>query len=461
MISFVNFGNFNQIRMRNNGNLTSQPTQNQLKPLAQDTVNFTGASKVLTDVCDKAFVNILIKDLELGEQYARKLKNVVWDFLRENKVRSLGELGGEEHFDEQVELVDKIRNAIDLPDDLGEFLSNEVIKRCDEGADYVPDGWKGFQKHNMSLEDILTGKVSLSKGMDELVETGEDDTFFKYTKKMLRQTPEENYEFQTTVEEFLARNNIKSIKELFKSEDLLNEQAALMEQLERKFNLSEDETYALNFEFLQRANLHKKDTYKPVVTEYVKDAAPLLKVVKDGNYECNSGQMPFVKNLFKIMAEEAGEKGFKNIFEVVKSENKLIESKTYDFIMKSNLSENQKINLIIDLTKVSKQVEEFAQGIPKHPSKDNFYANIQTDMIKDKLSERFKMKMDTSEFIRKIFPAHVAGGQGCNYKQIAFEIADSYNLPTGAEKEIEKIIQEVIDGGTESADKYFISKLTK
>ena len=46
-------------------------------------------------------------------------------------------------------------------------------------------------------------------------------------------------------------------------------------------------------------------------------------------------------------------------------------------------------------------------------------------------------------------------------KQIAFEIADSYNLPTGAEKEIEKIIQEVIDGGTESADKYFISKLTK
>ena len=166
---------------------------------------------------------------------------------------------------------------------------------------------------------------------------------------MLRQTPEENYEFQTTVEEFLAENNIKSIKELFKSEDLLNEQAALMEQLERKFNLSEDETYALNFEFLQRANLHKKDTYKPVITEYVKDAAPLLKVVKDGNYECNSGQMPFVKNLFKIMAEEAGEKGFKNIFEVVKSENNLIESKTYDFIMKSNLSENQKINLIIDL----------------------------------------------------------------------------------------------------------------
>ena len=153
-----------------------------------------------------------------------------------------------------------------------------------------------------------------------------------------------------------------------------------MEHLERKFNLSEDETYALNFEFLQRANLHKKDTYKPVVTEYVKDAAPLLKVVKDGNYECNSGQMPFVKNLFKIMAEEAGEKGFKNIFEVVKSENNLIESKTYDFIMKSNLSENQKINLIIDLTKVSKQVEEFAQGIPKHPSKDNFYANIQTDI---------------------------------------------------------------------------------
>lgn len=469
MISPVNYLSFNNRSVNTSGNIRPSYRVTQLN---QDTVCFTGALKVLTNACDKAFVNILTKELNLDAQKAAKLKDTVWNFLREHKVQSLGELGGEDNFDVQWRLHERIAKAISLPEDKGEYLGMEIVNCCDEGKDYIPRGLEGFRR-NMDLEDLLTGKVRTVDGLKNVFSNQEDDSFYRFAKKLLRQSPDESYEFRTTVEEYLKENNLKSITELFLDEDLICEQAGLIERLENKFNLSESESTALNWEFLERANTNVMDRdYKPDMSPHIKDLDSVVKIVDDGGYAQKEELKRFDTELFRKMSKEAEEKNYENVFEIFKSENNPAKSETYKFIMESRLSQDQKANLIIDLTKISKDPEAFAGALPKQAGKDNYYANIQIDMMAERIAKTFGLEEKDSEFydeivlkkmkdlLRKMYPEHIDDGENTSIKQIAFEIADGYGLPSGAEKEIEKIVSDVEKGGTRMADIYMINKLT-
>ena len=156
-----------------------------IKTLKNDTVSFSGAAKVLSDTCDKAFVNILSKEFELSKESANTLKNTVWDFLRKNKIQSLGEIGGDEHFDEQVDLQRLITKnlSIDENDDMAnQYIADELIKRCDEGEDYIPLGLNGY-KRNESNFDSLKDRSTFSQGMRKMLEDSNDDDFYSFAKK--------------------------------------------------------------------------------------------------------------------------------------------------------------------------------------------------------------------------------------------------------------------------------------
>ena len=466
MISPVYFANHNS-----NINVSNNCTPKSVFATRKDTVSFSGAAKAISDAGDRAFIKILTKDLKLDENKANKLKNLVWNFIHEHKIQSLGELGGEEHFNEQLLLHDKITKTLSLPQDCNDYLSCEIVRRCDDGKDYVPQGLNGFAKI-LEVEKIIAGKTKscFANGIKKIFNNQSDNDLYKFIKKLLRQTPEENYEFRTTVDDFLKENNIKSISDLYSSEDLIGEQAALTERLEKEFDLSENESMAINFEFLTRANTGIFSKYKPIVSVHIKDLDSIIKIVKDGNYKYNGGEH-FDSILFKEMSKEAEQKGYENIFEIFSSKNNLSESETMKFIKNSKLSESEKTDLILDLTHTAQNPEAYANNIHKHIATDNFYAKIQTDMITDKISDTFGLREDSKDIyedlilkqlkqhIIKLFPTYIEGGQNCSLKQVAYEIAEKYNLPSGAEKKIENIIEEIKLGGSQAADKYTISKI--
>ena len=80
-------------------------------------------------------------------------------------------------------------------------------------------------------------------------------------------------------------------------------------------------------------------------------------------------------------------------------------------------------------------------------------------MISKRIADEFGISEDLSNIVKRMFPTHIEGGNNCGCKQIAFEIADKYKLESGAEKKIEAIIKEIIDGGAELADRNIISNL--
>ena len=429
--------------------------------MAKDTVQFTGAVKCLTNIYDKAFVEILEKDLNLTKEATTKLKNLVWNFLREHKIQSLGEVGGEEFFEEQVELQGRIMKKLDLPEDVSEFVAREVIHRCDEGERYIPGGLRAFEK-DKELEEALLN-LDGRKYLMGVLEGNADNDFYEYARKALRLSPKENYEFRVTIEDYLKENNLKSINDLA-GEDMLMEQAELTELLTRKFELSDAEMNALQWELISRANSGLD--YKPMANIFVKDEAPLRAIVENGGYNYSLNDMfnkKFNHKLFWVMSEEAQEAGYKNIFEIFKKENNPNSSKTVEFIKNSNLTQEQKMDLIIDLGKIASEPEEFAMKVPKHVAFDNFYGSLYNDMITERIIRKFDLPAliedDLKKIVAKLQPAHVTGGEDCNIHQIAFEIADKYKLPAKAEKELSSIISEVLEGGTKSADIYLMGRL--
>ncbi len=465
---------FNNNHSTNNFKFNNYKEKIQMNPpLSADKFQFCGAMKVLTNECDKAFVNILSKEFDLDENSTQRLKNTVWNFLKENKAQSLGELGGDEHFDEQYKLHEKIMNNLKLSEDKSEYLADEIVHCCDDGDDYIPLGTEGFGRHKI-LEDLLRGEISVKQGVTNLIDDTDDDYFYQFAGQFLRLTPEKTHDFRKTVDEFLKENNFKSIRELFLDKDNINEQAVLIEKLEDKFNLTDNQSTALDFEFENRAHTNVIEGYQPMINPFVSDYEPLSSILAKGGYNYDIGKSDFEDELFDKMCSESSEKGYKSIFEIFEPDNNPNKSQTYEFIMQSELTHDQKMDLLLDLIKGSENIEEIANSLKRHISRDQFYANIQTDMITEKVADTFGFEdihitgddenIPTTALrqqIIRLFPEHVEGGKGCSIKQVAFEIADQYDLPAKAEKKIENIINDVFKGGTREADKYYINKLTE
>ena len=80
------------------------PSKRCDSPLNTNAIYFTAAFKVLSNAQDRVFVDTVTKELNLCKDAASKLKNTIWNFLRENRLNSLEDIGCEEGFDMQVEL---------------------------------------------------------------------------------------------------------------------------------------------------------------------------------------------------------------------------------------------------------------------------------------------------------------------------------------------------------------------
>ena len=461
-LSSIGYFNFYNIKQHNNNNQQKPNNRYICSTLNRDTVQFTSAAKILSSIHDKAFVDILAKDLQLTKESAIKLKNVVWNYLRENKIDSLSDIGGEDFIEEQTVLQRKIISNLGLSEDTSEFICYEVVKRCDEGNKYIPGGLSGLKKEQ-EIENFLFSH-DIKGYFKELLVQDADNKFYEYISKALRLSPKENYEFRKTIENFLQDNKVKSLDE-FSGEEWMEEQAELVDLLTNKFDLNEAEKSAVQWEIISRC--FDKSEYNPTAMPYVKDCIPLRKILEDGGYNHKTGgldsEVTFFDEIYRLMTKEADSKNYENIFEIFKSENNPINSETFKFIQNSKLSKDESIDLLLDLEKVSQNPEEYALTVPKHPVSDDFYGSLCTDIMAETIAEKYCLGdflcEDMKKILAKLGPEHVEGSQNCDIRQIAYEIANKYGLPGGAEKDLINIINQVKSKSIKELDAYLISKL--
>ena len=452
----------------NNNNIKINKAQNNSRPQIrtkfntnpqQDSVSFSGAQKIITNTHDKAFIEILSKDLELTKESIKKLKDTVWNFLREKHAKSLSDFKGDDFFEEQVELQRKIVDKLGLnSDDVSELLSQEIVRRCDHGNDYVPGGLREVARGQKLQE--LGRKYGLRELGSSIMKSEADNKYYAYVKKTLRQTPMENYEFRAAIEDFMKENNMQSIEE-FASLEKLNEHAALCDLLQKKFDLSEIERNTISMELLNRGynDSHK---YTPMGPLFAKDMPTLDYMIREGKYDkCYKNKYNFFSILYRSMEKDAMERNCETIFDIFKIEAN--ETHTYKFLESSGLSKDKIYNIIMDIVKIAKNPEKYERFIPKTPASDNFYASGRNDIISDQIIKLFdlnkKCSSDIKIILSKMYPEHVIGGENRPIEQITYELADKYKLPANAQKELEKIINEVNELAEQDIDAYILSKV--
>ena len=268
-----------------------------------------------------------------------------------------------------------------------------------------------------------------------------------------------------------------------------------MKELQKKFNLSTKEEKKIKNLFEMRTRFKNFETEQALRILKLQDDIPtLIKIMDVAGY--NDGTIEkrkFCNNLINLMMAAADKNEYTNLFEIFKKEN-LSAGKAQgiiDFIYSSNLSQENKGNLILDLIEASRIAK---------PNKDetivegNGDASIRSEIMANKLCETFGIIKnnytinDMSKAFKQLYPAYITNkdlalrkdlkmqnpvintelekiisclnvkGNEETPAEVAYKLAEKYNLPNGAEKTIIKIINDAKELSKNDLWEYIITK---
>ena len=448
-ISFVSFNNNINTYQLNSKKQASNASICTLHALGCDSVSFSGNSQTnVKNECDRAFVYILSNDFKLNEQQTADLEKILSDFLKEKNIQSLTDMSGSGFMDKQVDLQKRISQKFSLPEELSEYLMDEIARRCDSEENYIPYGLKRFRMLDDCIRDFI-GNGHLNVGFCKDRSMNADDDFYSFVKRVLRLSSIKGYEFREFVENYIEENNLGSITNLFNNKDLEEEQKNLMVYIENEFDLSDYESYVIDSEFRNRAQTDvNSEHYYPLFSVYSKDVLLYRKIIEDGGYNYDIGNKDFRLLLLSIMEDDAEKNKCRTLFDFLKLKNEFENSNALRFIMSSKLSEEQKSNLIIDLVDAANNVDKYEEQMPKHPHRDAYIIYGRAKIAKDTIisilgiNEYTDMGEDIIQILMNVYSQKVADKKDL-MARIAFDISDKYSFPGGAEKEIIKIINDV------------------
>lgn len=251
---------------------------------------------------------------------------------------------------------------------------------------------------------------------------------------------EQSAKFKSIISEYLSANNLATLKSL-RGEDFFNEQAELISKISAEFNLSDNEENILNTEMVNYI-YSKPNNYTPMTTRFDKDF-DLFDAICDKNGMDDSLRAEIFDNIKQIALKN----GTSNLFEVFTNPN-----------IKDKYLSTLPADLIIDLALLKDDV-----NIIKHKSRDVFYGSVRDDIIIKALQEEFNFSKLTLEAIRdeicKRHPNYIEGGEYKDITQIAFELADKFNLQYGAENKIKQIIQKTDNLEYKALDVFIINQM--
>lgn len=376
---------------------------------------------------DKIFIDNIASELNFSKENTTKLTQMISDFLKEGNYKSLGDLAGDEFFDVQCNFIDKVVENFGFSDDLThEYFVSEFSNRCDAKDNYVPNSIVDFNLENIAFEDMVIG-VFTSLANDT-------QKFNSVITANLGLDEAQSKKFKSIVSEYLNSHNLTSLKAM-RGDDFINEQGELTSIISTEFNLSDNEEDILITEMVNFIN-SAPNKYTPMTTRIDKDF-DMFDAICDKNGIDESLRADMYNNIKQIALKN----GASSLFEVFTNPN-----------IKDEYLDSLPTDLIIDLA-----VSKDNVNIIKHKTRDAFYDSVREDIILEKLQEKFGFSSLTLESLR----SEIKNGKIKNIKQLAYEIADKYNLNHGAELEIEDIIQSADTLDYHALDVFLINKLKK
>lgn len=261
-----------------------------------------------------------------------------------------------------------------------------------------------------------------------------DRKFLDSVASNLRLSKENKKLLEDITASYLEFNDQTSFDYL-EDDDKAEEQGEYCERIRTALNFSDNDLNIFTADFINRIFYYYKDEeYKPIERKYDKD----LEVV-DHIFEKYQVAENTKLAIFDTMKMEAEAFGYDTVFDIFKSENEPQNSIAFQ-IMSKNFGESFACNVFLDFVEAASKDEEKRHAEVDKTKLQRMYNDFQGDVaITRIIAENFGM--DNDNVLEDIFTQiKKRRSEDKNISQIAFEIADKYNLPLGAEKTIEETI---------------------
>lgn len=276
----------------------------------------------------------------------------------------------------------------------------------------------------------ILGRSQVAFG-ENLVKLNYDDKKFIYVvSRDLRFSDEQKIQFKNIVQDYLKENKLKSMDDI--NSDGSDEQACFLNKVSEKMNLSDVEFDVLNFHILDR--IYCDGVYLPEDRRFIKDL-PIIEPIF-GKYGLDEDS---IDSITDVMLIDADNLKCKTLFDIFNQHAEVIEDSLFYNALLDIADDDICTNIIIDLCLKSKQYEIEGENIfPRHEDRAKFYNSLDDEFITDNILEEFNINKAEGE---NIFNSIIRRHGNITLQQIAYEIAEEYNLPPKADKKIIEIIK--------------------
>ena len=396
---------------------------------------------------DKMFLEHLTDVFKLSEETSNNLKNVLKNFLQENKLKSLDEISSEEYVKEQLILLEKLNKVIKCKDFSSNYftLMEKIRDRFQLGKYYTIAEFNFKTPEMQFLEQLVENAVNLMEKNDKKCLDAISETF--------NCTPQQRAELEKIVKETLEEDKLLSLKN-FAHDDFVGTQALLVDRIKDKLGLSDYEATLITLEFSNRA-FANEISYTPGISPLDRnfevagrDTNIFRNVIK--NYDIKFEDMD---NLRTAMKKDAYANGFESIMDLFKPGNKFEEFKATNEVLNSKTFLDKKADILMDFTDAGKKIDKILNDIKiKEAKNGKSYRN--SVAISCHLGEKLGLPLKE---VLKIKDIVYTAGCSLNDKKEVEKLAYNISEKLGREdsyREIKQLIEEVRQMSKEEIDDF-------
>ena len=302
-----------------------------------------------------------------------------------------------------------------------------------------------------SLSELIgRTQVNFRGGKDRMIElTMSDKKFINVIGKIFKLSEEEVNSIEEYTKDFFKKYKMRSFSAM-KSDDIFefaNEQGAWAETVSRKLNLSDYE--ALNLDTILTTHIQTGDVTKfcnhagETILDsfkYSTDYTPIRNVLEQNGVEESA-----IEDIISVLSSYSKNNKCGSIFDLFKKNNQTKADGTLTILLEDfGVSTDKISDILIDMHSLAgKNRKERIKGMNIHAIEEKFNDGLDTIVITGEIDKKFNTGI-TKELIELLEARKTdtfVHKDGKSLQEIAFYIADKYNLPKGADKEIINIIK--------------------
>ena len=287
---------------------------------------------------------------------------------------------------------------------------------------------------NLSSQAAIAGRSQINfTGLNSLRLWEQDKKFLDVTAANLRLNQQETKTLYDAVRKFMIEHKLKYLDDMVTG-DLLQEDSLereLIRAIREQLGLSEYEEHITVLELFRRLHFDDPNSYNPTVNKYVKDGEQCKNILTNYNVP------PEVQvEIFSMMGQKAEEKGYDTIFDLFTQPAP--DKDLLDFI-KARIGKKSFADACLDFYDVGILANKGTATLNRLENIINKYIEIVDEGIAKAVAEEFKLDMLDENLLELV---KLRKKEGVSDMEVAFKIADRYELPQKAEAKIKKILQE-------------------